>query len=208
MLFLSFEIQAQHLRPFGGVTVYLDNNFDHSLIDGRAGVEFGINRFVLPEIELSLLLGSAHDISKTNENGLLQSIFTSKVSAMNFSFCPKIGLGNNGEGDSYLVILPRFSVSKIMAEGKFVQRNKSDLSKPINEREKITEWKHSLGIGVGFDVSLSDKNYNSIAFNLYYDGVDVGSTLSSLKHSGIPFNTKEIFGLGINYYFGLRKKMD
>lgn len=145
------------------------------------GSELKINRIIKPEIELSWFLGGLEDDISRNDQGVATEIFTRAVSALNFSFCPKIYFGstNNSVGSGHFQILPRYSISKIEAIGNLFTINQSNPSSSTSEKEILTEWQHSLGI----DFGISHKNYDSLSLDLYYNGVDMGNALSNLKHS-------------------------
>jgi len=68
------------------------------------------------------------------------------------------------------------------------------------------EWRHSLGIGLGLDIYVSDNNSSSVELILYYQGIELGNTLSELKFSTTNYSTKDVLGLGITYYIGTKNK--
>ena len=85
--------------------------------------------------------------------------------------------------------------------------NTKNILIPVSETERYSEIRHSLGIGIGIYVNLSEKTSDAIALNLYYMGIDFGNSLSNLNFSqGSRYRTKDVLGLGINYYFGFVKK--
>ncbi|MBX9808215.1 MAG: hypothetical protein K2X95_10505 [Flavobacteriaceae bacterium] len=201
------ESNAQAIRPFIGGSAYLQWDFEKSSFAGvNAGAEFKIKPYFVPELECSYFFGSIEDASKYKFGApLVQTeLYIRSVSSLNFSFCPKIAIGNKNDGASYLVILPRYTFSKIEAKGDFVEYNENGTYINHNEFEKSTQ--QSLGLGVGLDIPLSDDNSNSIGFILYYNGINLGKAINSLQHStGYEFNSNGVLGLGVNYYFSLRK---
>jgi hypothetical protein len=201
------ESNAQAIRPFIGGSAYLQWDFEKSSFAGvNAGAEFKIKPYFMPELECSYFFGSIEDASKYKfGDPLIQTeLYIRSVSSLNFSFCPKIAIGNKNDGASYLVILPRYTISKIEAKGNFVEYNENGTYINYNEFEKSTQ--QSLGLGVGLDIPLSDDNSNSIGFILYYNGINLGKAINSLQHSvGYEFNSNGVLGLGVNYYFSLRK---
>lgn len=211
LLVSSLSVNAQRVRLFAGGSAYLDNDFLNStFVEIKVGSELKINRIIKPEIELSGFLGGIEDDISRNDQGVATEIFTRAVSALNFSFCPKIYFGstNNSVGSGHFQILPRYSISKIEARGNLFTINQSNPSSSTSEKEILTEWQHSLGIGLGIDFGISHKNYDSLSLNLYYNGVDMGNALSNLKHSGGKFATNNVLGFGINYYFSFKKRLE
>lgn len=204
---ISFGTYAQKIRPFVGVSAYIDTDFNKSFFgDLKAGAEYKLAYYLKPEIEISYMFGVLEELTDRNDEGLVLSEYSKKVSAINYSFCPKIILGNkNGDGSGYLQILPKYTYSSIQATGNRVSRNPSNLSKPIEEKEKVSDNQHSFGIGLGYVTDLSDDNSQSLAFNIYFNNIDLGNALNMLKQDR-KFNTQNVIGLGVNYYFTFKKK--
>jgi opacity protein-like surface antigen len=211
LLVVSLSTNAQHVRAFTGLGVYLDNDFNNStFIGAKIGTEFKLTSFLKPELEINYQVGALKDVEIRDSQGNLSNFFVKKVSAINYGFCPKIAIGDsdNEKGTGHFVILPRYSISKIEATGNYTIINQSNLSKSIEEKEIITTWQHSLGIGIGIDVGVSN-NYDTIALNLYYNGIDMGNALNNLKYNGTAkFSTKNVIGFGINYYFSFKKRLE
>lgn len=208
---ISLSINAQWVRGFVGGAVYLDKDFTNStFIGGEGGAEFRISHLFKPEIGVSFLAGALEDAITRNDQGIITNTYRRTVSAFDYSFCPKIVLGSadNEVGVGHFQIAPKYFISKIEARGNFSTINQSNPSKSISEKEKVVEWQHSLGIGIGIDFAVSHKNYDSLSLNLYYQGIDLGNTLTSLKHSESKFSTKDVLGFGINYYFSFKKRLE
>jgi hypothetical protein len=207
-LLVSFGTFAQKVRPFLGVSGYIDSDFSQSgFADLKAGAEYNATYYLKPEIEISYMFGVLEKLTDRDDAGLILSEYSKKVSAVNFSICPKIILGNKDEDGTsgYLQILPKYTYSKIEANGYRLSRNPNDVSKPIEERENKPDSRHSLGIGVGYVFDLSDENPDSIALNIYFNNIDLGNALNSLKQDR-RYKTNDVIGLGVNYYFSLKKK--
>ena len=208
---VSLSTNAQRVRAFTGLGVCLDNDFNNStFLEAKIGTEFKITSFLKPEIEINYQIGALQDVEIRDSQGNLSNFFVKKVSSINYGFCSKISIGDsdNEKGTGHFLILPRYSISKIEAAGNYTTINQSNLSKSIEEKEIITKWEHSLGIGIGIDVGVSN-NYDILALNLYYNGIDMGNALNSLKHNGTAkFSTKNVIGFGINYYFSFKKRLD
>jgi hypothetical protein len=207
LLAFSSGAKAQMVRPFIGGSAYLQWDFEKSSYAGvNVGAEFKIKPYFMPEFECSYFFGGIEDATKYKfGTPIIQTeLYIRSVSSLNFSFCPKIAIGNKNDGASYLVILPRYTISKIEAKGNFVEFNEDGTSINNNEFEKNTQ--QSLGLGVGLDIPLSNDNSNSICLILYYNGVNLGKAINSLEHStGYEFNSNGVLGAGVNYYFSFRK---
>jgi len=201
LIIICLKVNAQIVRPYVGAAGYIHSSFEKSLFVGvDGGAEFKINRFIKPEIDISYFYGSLGDATDYGSQGQLISIFSSYASAINFNFCPKICLGNKSQNESYLVILPKYSFSNVTAVGEFTSLNSNNLK--TTTKETISDWQHSLGIGVGVDFNVSDNNTDSFCFAIYYQNVDLGKALNQLAHSGESISTKNVIGAGFNYFFG------
>jgi hypothetical protein len=207
LLAISFNAKSQVVRPFIGFSTYLHWDFEKSSYFGlNSGVEFKVSSYFMPELEFSYFYGSLEDESRINVQYIDVLLYTRSVSSFNFSFCPKIALGNNEDGTNFMSILPRYTFSKIEAKGHFSERNDDDTISESNEIQN--DIQHSLGLGVGFDIALSDENTSSLCLILYYNGVNLGKVVNELEHSSeYKVNAKGVLGAGINYYFGFKKKL-
>jgi hypothetical protein len=209
LLISSFSINAQRIRPFVGGAAYLHTDFEKSSFGNLClGSEYRITNFLRPEIEISYMYGTLETKSDLDEQGLTQSILDRSATALNYSFCPKIVLGDHEDDTSgHLQILPKYTISKIEAKRTLSSRNPNNLSNPIVEKERVTDLQHSLGIGIGLTIGFSEEYSNTLAINLYYNGINLGTALNKLKHNGsYEFNTQDVLGLGVNFYLGFKKK--
>ncbi|WP_202702172.1 hypothetical protein [Flavobacterium sp. UGB4466] len=204
---ISLGTYAQKIRPFVGVSAYIDTDFDGSLFgDLKMGAEYKLVYYLKPEIEINYMFGALEKLTDRDNTGLLLSEYSKKVSAVNYSFCPKIILGNkNGDGTGYLQILPKYTYSSIQATGNRLSRNQGNLSKPLEEKEKVSTNQHSFGIGLGCAIDLTDDNSQSLAVNIYFNNINYGSALNMLKQDR-KFKTQDVIGFGLNYYFVFKKK--
>ncbi len=207
LLAFSCSAKAQIVRPFIGGSAYLQWDFEKSSYAGaNAGAVFKIKPYFMPELECSYFFGGIEDATKYKfGTPIIQTeLYIRSVSSLNFSFCPKICIGNKRDGANYLVILPRYTISKIEAKGNFVEFNENGTSKNNYEFEKSTQ--HSVGLGIGLDIPLSGDNSNSICLIIYYNGVNLGKVINNLEHSSdYKFNSNGVLGAGVNYYFSFRK---
>ncbi len=203
LIISSFHGTAQIVRGFGGVSGYLDGDFEKSTALGlNAGTEFNVNRFLKPEIELSYYYGAREDITYYTRTVELSGHYKSFATALNFSFCPKIGIGNKGRGDTYLVLLPKYSFSKVSAFGEFNYLNEDKVNARIND--KITQWQHSIGIGIGIDIGVTVENDNSLSLIIFYQNFPMSKPLKELNQ-GPRIIDESVFGAGMNYYFTFKK---
>ncbi|WP_123955267.1 hypothetical protein [Flavobacterium cheongpyeongense] len=204
---ISISSFAQKIRPFVGVSAYIHTDFDKSVIgDLKAGAEYRALYYLMPEIEINFMYGVLQNVTNRNDIGLVISEYSRKASVINYSFSPKIILGNkNPDGSGYIQILPKYTYSDIYAKGTTFKRNPANLSQPLEEKEKASSSQHSFGIGIGYVTALSDNGSQSLALNIYLNNVDLGKALNKLKHDK-TFNTETVIGIGLNYYFSLKKK--
>lgn len=208
ILFLfSFNcMNAQVVRPYIGVATFFHTDFSSSVfLNLKTGGEFRLNKYLKPELEFSGMIGALEDFTKRDENNTIIEEYTRSVTSVNFSICPKIILGNSNELDSYFVILPKFSISNIEAHGNLTTYNNSGVS--ITNRKKIVkDWSQSFGFGIGYNFNLSDNNPDSLCIILDLQGVELGEAINKINESESRVNTKWTFGLGLNYYFNLKRK--
>jgi hypothetical protein len=206
LLAIALNANAQTVRGFAGFSTYLQWDFDKSSILGvNTGAEFKITSYLMPELECSYFLGDIEDASRYNNEFIQTSFYTRSVSSLNFSFCPKIALGNKKDGAGYLVILPRYTFSQIEAKGYFIATNENNTLTESNDFQKNSQ--HSLGLGIGYDVDISSDYSNSLCLILYYNGVNLGKSINEMEHSsGYKINDKGVLGTGMNYYFSFKKK--
>lgn len=81
------------------------------------GAEFKIKNYFKPEIETSILFGGLQDRTLKDDLSDVTDLYVNSIYSVNFCFCPKVCLGNNGEGESYLTLRPKYNFSKIQASG-------------------------------------------------------------------------------------------
>jgi hypothetical protein len=206
LLVISMNTNAQTVRGFGGVSAYLQWDFDKSYYGGlNTGAEFKITSYFMPELEFSYFFGFLEDASRYNDQLIQTSSYTRSVSSLNFSFCPKIALGNKKDGAGYLVILPRYTFSQIEAKGNFIGTNENNTLTESRDFQTVSQ--HSLGLGIGYNIDTSNDNSNSLCFILYYNGINFGKVVNEMEHSnGYEINDKGVLGAGLNYYFSFKKK--
>ncbi|TDW49109.1 hypothetical protein EV144_103636 [Flavobacterium sp. 270] len=208
LILFAVQTNAQHARVFANLSLYTQSDFKNNIFgEIGTGVEVKIHRLLKPEIGVSYFGGNLEDYSKIDEQGHVLDLRTSKAYSLNFNLTPKISLyiKEVNSGDVFIQILPRFNVSKIEADRNYTVVNQSDPSKSVTTKSVVTEWQQSFGIGVGIDIILSDKNYDSFSINVYYNGVNMGKALKEVNNYESKFDTKTL-GFGMSYYLGFEKK--
>lgn len=209
LLLISTSLNAQ-VRAFVGASYFRHTDFEaNGYVEGLAGLEVKVFKFLKPELAVSYYFGRLQDNTKIDALGNVISIGETKAEALNFSFVPKICIscGESSAGDGLFQIMPRYSISKIEAQEKFTTVNQNNPSQSITNKQTVTEWQHSIGIGVGVDIMLSDKNYDSLAINLYYTGIDMGKAINQVERTNTRYDSRTL-GAGMNYYFGFKKKKE
>ncbi|CAM3944376.1 hypothetical protein FLBR109950_09965 [Flavobacterium branchiophilum] len=207
----SGVIQAQKARFFTGVSAYLDTKLDRSsYVKLGLGTDYRINHWLVPELEANVYFGSLQTQEKTNAQDLLLQSLDRDFRAFGLAFVPKVCFGGSELktlNKGYFQILPRYSLTKIVAKGNLFSQNPSNpAAGTTNETFSYQEVRHSIGLGVGYYTQLSSRNSDGLAFNLYYDNINFGNAVSRLKYSNTPVTIKNAFGIGIQYYIGFSKK--
>lgn len=206
LLVITSSLQAQRIRTFVGIAGYLDEDYNGSIFGSAStGLEFKIVNNFRPEIELGVMYGTPETITDYTERGLVQSVFKRTTTAINYSICPKIYLGNPDDSNICIVILPKYTFSKVFGTTESTTRNQNDLSKPIIEKKSANTWDDSFGIGIGISVNFSEKYYHSADLILHFNGVNLGSALKAINPDN-TLNTKDTLGLGFLVYFGGKRK--
>lgn len=207
LIMLSISLNAQ-VRGSIDLGLYRHTDFQESVyIQGGLGLEVKVYKFLKPELSVSYYYGRLEDYSKLDDQGNITSVSTANASALNFGFTPKICIscGEYSAGDALLQILPIYNIARIEAQGNYTAINQNSQAQIKTEKETVTEWQQSIGIGVGLDIILSDKNYDTLAVNLYYTGVNMGKALGRVEKGETRYDSRTL-GLGLNYYFGFKKK--
>jgi hypothetical protein len=206
LLVITSSLQAQRIRTFVGIAGYLDTDYNGSIFGSAStGLEFKIINNFRPEIELGVMYGTPETFTNYTETGLVQNVFERTTTAINYSFCTKIYLGNPDDSNIGIVILPKYTYSKVFGKTESTTRNTNDLSKPIIKKKSANTWDDSFGIGIGISVNFSEKYYHSADLILYFNGVNLGTALKTIN-SDSTLNTKDTLGLGVLVYFGSKKR--
>lgn len=208
LLILFSALSNAQIRASIDLGLYRHTDFQESgYIQGGLGLEVRAYKFLKPELAVSYYYGMLEDYSKLDAAGNITSIEKVDAYALNFGFTPKICLscGEFSAGDALLQILPIYNISRIEAQQNYSTINPNNSTVLKTEKNIVTEWQQSVGIGVGVDIILSDKNYDSLSVNLYYTGVNMGKALAEVESTNTRYDSRTL-GFGLNYYFGFRKK--
>lgn len=206
LLLLTSVTYSQKIRGFGGFGVYLNRNFDNSgFASFNTGLEYKVNTFISPEIEFEYFIGALPDNTKEDESGVETELLVRTVVSTNFSISPKIILGDE-EDFIHFQIIPIYNITNVVAKGSLYTLNdkKNDLIK--SDTDEYRETRHSLGIGIGALFDLNEDSSQSLAFNVYYNNINMGNALTNLKFNKGIYSTNQSLGIGIKYYFCFSKK--
>jgi len=206
-ILLSSSLSAQ-VRGSANFVVYRHTDFQNSgYIQGGLGLDVKVFKFLRPEFNVSYYYGKLEDHDKLNASGIVISTSNIDASALNFGFTPKICLScsDDSAGEALLQILPMYNISRIEAHGNYATINPNNQNQILKENKIATEWQHSIGIGAGVDIMLSDVTYDSLAINLYYTGVNMGKAMNNVVKTERRYDSRTL-GLGLNYYLGFRKR--
>ncbi|MEP6929777.1 MAG: outer membrane beta-barrel protein [Flavobacterium sp.] len=208
VVLFCIKSNAQHVRAYAGSAAYRHTDFNGNIFgEVGAGVEVKIHRFFKPEIGVSYFFGNLQESTNVDAVGNVLNKTNKEVSAINYNVTPKIALYSSeaGAGDVFLQILPRYNISKIQAERFYTIINQTNPANSVTKKETLTQWQQSFGIGVGLDIVLSDKNYDSLAINVYYNGINLGKPLTDISNNNTNYDTRTL-GMGFSYYLGFEKK--
>jgi hypothetical protein len=206
LIVVSSSLQAQRIRSFVGIAGYTDTDFNGKIFGSLStGLEFKVINNFRPEIELGVMYGTPETRTDNNEKGQVMSVLERTTTAINYSFCAKIQLGNPDDSETCIVILPKYTYSRIIGKTELTAKNTNNLSKPIVEKKSASTWDHSLGIGIGISIPFSEKYYHSADLILYFNGVNLGAALNTIDADRI-INSQDTFGLGFLVYFGGKQK--
>lgn len=208
ILFKVLNSNAQELRPFAGIGGFVHlYSFEKDLqsspaVSLSAGVEYKATSFLLPEIEINYMYGKYKN--KTNSSDLENVLHASdrSFSAVNFSFCPKILLGDYDDPSSLCIqILPKYMYSLINVTET---NGNNTIGSPLIER-KLAVSTHNFGLGVGIVANFDTWYSNSLAINVCYNTIRVSDSFDELNPGKEPTDNLGVFGIECKYYFGVKR---
>jgi hypothetical protein len=201
--FYSFSY-TQIVRSFVGGAGFRSTEFENSrYYNFGIGLEFKVSNFIKPEIEAGYTLGVLQSDSKYNDNFNVISISNTKFYAFNLSFTPKIALFSVKEDRINFFVYPKYTFSIVTASNDFISINDNGQIEGGIQSENIQENLHSLGFGMGVYFNFPKSQTQTVAINLYFNNIDFASSINKLKNHGKEIYTRDVLGLGINYYFNL-----
>lgn len=193
------DLYAQKVKPFFGMSMNIDAQFKtHGFYNIISGADFKVNEFLRPEFKIGYIVGSIESQIDSDINGNITSIFERSVSAIYIGFSPKVILFEGQDENYYFQLFPEYDFARIESIGKYLEPNVNLSNSQI---QKISDTQNFFGIGIGICLYVSEKHHDVFAFNIYYQGINLGTTLTRLNFNNQEFNTKDAIGFGINYYY-------
>ncbi|KAF2515734.1 hypothetical protein [Flavobacterium foetidum] len=202
-LFTTVNSNAQERRPFVGLGGFLHlYSFEKDLqsspaMSFSAGAEYKLFDFLLPEVEANYMFGKFKNNVYSNTADNPDKTF----STVNFSFTPKIALGEQSES-AYLQIMPKYTFSLVNATEKI--NTTGQLGSRTTERSTSMS-QHNFGIGIGIVLNFNTWYSNAMAFNLCYNSIRVSQAFDKLNPSSEPTDNLGVYGIEIKYYFGVKR---
>lgn len=200
LFFSTFSIiNAQRIKPFFGLSMSIDNQFKtggfYNLI---AGTDCKMSKSFHPEFKIGYIVGAIDSQTEIDLDGAITSVFEGNVSAVYIGFSPKIVLSVGQDENYFFQLLPEYDFASITADTKFMEPK---LSLTDVEGQKVSKTQHFFGFGVGICIYVTEKREDFFSFNVFYQGINLGTALSGLKNNSQEFNTSDAVGFGLNYYF-------
>lgn len=208
ILIITLNSNAQKIRPFVGAGAFVHlYSFEKDLqsspaLSLSAGSEFRAISFLSPEIEVNYMFGKFKDRNDLNEIENIRNASDRSFSVVNFSFCPKILLGDSDSSSStYLQILPKYIFSLIDVKET---KGNNTLGSPLTERS-LSVWKHNIGLGIGLVINFDTWYSNSLAINACYNTICVSEPFDKLNPGTERTDNVGVYGLEFKYYFGVKR---
>nr|WP_315248223.1 hypothetical protein [uncultured Flavobacterium sp.] len=208
VLLTALNTTAQELRPFVGIGGFVHlYSFEKDLqsstaLSLSAGLEYKVAGFLSPEIEVNYMYGKYKDNVDSIDLGNVISANDRSFSTVNFSFCPKILLGDHEDpsGD-YIQILPKYMYSLINVRET---SGNNTIGSPITERS-LSVSSHNFGLGAGVVINFDTWYSNSLAINVCYNTIRVSNSFDKLNPGKEPTDNMGVYGVEFKYYFGVKR---
>ncbi len=202
---------SQTVRAFGTFGVYRAISFEgNGFANFGGGLELKIFKHLRPEIEATYYIGALPNVENFDYvNSVTRDFLVRTVSAVNYSLSPKImfDVGQDDLVDRYfLQITPKFNFTNVTATGEFFELNNKKTNYLVSAEDTFSEKRQSFGIAIGLIMQFWKNNYDALAFNLFYNNIDIGNSINQLKFKNNSINTSTAFGAGLSYYLGFTKK--
>lgn len=208
ILFKVLNSNAQEVRPFAGIGGFVHlYSFEKDLqsspaISLSAGVEYKATGFLLPEIEINYIYGRYKNKVDSSDLDNILNASDRSFSAVNFSFSPKILLGDYDDpSSSYIQILPKYMYSLINVTET---NGNNTIGSPLTERN-LAVSNHNFGLGVGVVINFDTWYSNSLAINLCYNTIRVSNSFDELNPGKEPTDNMGVYGIEFKYYFGVKR---
>jgi hypothetical protein len=209
LLLLSLSpIKAQNIRGFGNVTAFgVNNEFKKgAIVDIGAGAEFEFHPLFKPEVGVSYSIMGLNNQEFYDFNSNTLEKLSGNAYIFNFNLGPKIYFWYSGEdvdnASCWYYIVPKFNMSRIVANGNYEFIDYNNPSNGITQKGRSADWQHSFGLSLGVEFQISDTDSFTLSANV--NKLNLGKTLNRLPQNNIDYSTIEL-GVGISYYFGIRK---
>lgn len=197
---------AQEFRPFVGLGGFVHlYSFEKDLqsspaISLSAGLEYKATGFLLPEIEVNYLNGKYKDNVDSSDLGNIINSSDRSFSVVNFSFCPKIVLGDYNDGN-YIQILPKYIFSLIDVRENIVSNSMIS----TQTEKSLSTSQHAIGLGVGYVINFDTWYSNSLAINVCYNTIRVSEPFDQLNPGTEATDNVGVYGIEFKYYFGVKR---
>jgi hypothetical protein len=209
LLTIPFFLQAQAVRPFFSLAADKIDLYEKTAFASIAiGVEVKAANFLKPEIAFGYSIGSLNKYNTYTDDFQINGVSQSNFNAFNIGCTPKLLVYKDDNGYYSLNLLPKYTFSKISASNSYAAvLPNGDVVLP-SQNSTATAVQHSLGLGIGFCVNFSKKNYGSMAVNLYWNNIEYGNAVNNLKNMGRTINTAPNVGYGLVYYFSIKNNVE
>ncbi|CAD0007469.1 hypothetical protein [Flavobacterium salmonis] len=208
ILFTALNSTAQELRPFVGIGGFVHlYSFEKDLqsspaLSLSAGLEYKVAGFLSPEIEVNYMYGKYKDNVDSIDLGNVISATDRSFSTVNFSFGPKILLGDYEDPSSaYIQIIPKYMYSLINVRET---SGNNTIGSPITERS-LSVSSHNFGLGAGVVINFDTWYSNSLAINVCYNTIRVSDSFDKLNPGKEPTDNMGVYGVEFKYYFGVKR---
>jgi hypothetical protein len=205
ILLTALNSNAQELRPFVGIGGFVHlYSFEKDLqsspaLSLSAGLEYKVAGFLSPEIEVNYMYGKYKDNVDSIDLENITSTSDRSFSTVNFSFCPKILLGDYDDPyGSFIQILPKYMYSLINVTET---TGNNTIGSPLTERNSSVAT-HNFGLGAGVVINFDSWYSNSLAINICYNTICVSDSFDKLNPGKQPTDNMGVYREELKYYLG------
>lgn len=215
---IPFAINAQAIRGFGSASLYSAN--DGFYKDMFKQIEIGVDyddgkdfsdddKIISPQVSVSYFSGKMKDKVNYDYENYVQEIMSKKAKAVNLGIGLKFHrllnylFENEGNGFS-VYLMPKLNIARITATGYYSLDDYFEPSNSVISVERVQKWRVYGSLDAGMEFYLSESSYTSIALNLTVSRLNFGKAFNELQYDNSNYG-KFNFGVGLSYYFGLKK---